>query len=115
MNSTSDTNSLEIIYDELETSHGQKGVAESVGRMVRKIGILDTDQLAKNLAELHQQMDNMLQRVGHAASNYELKSFEVVADFTAKGGIRLIGSASGEFRGGIKLTFSRKPDAKGPG
>jgi hypothetical protein len=40
--------------------------------------------------------------------SYELASFEVTLEINAKGGVRLVGSASGEVKGGLKLTFRRQ-------
>jgi hypothetical protein len=108
MNKPDSNEPVQVIYDELEATSGHKGVTDSVGRMLRKVGPLDTSRLATGLSSLHQQIDTILESMGKASSAYELKTFEIVVDFTAKGEIRLIGAASGEFRGGIKLSFSKK-------
>lgn len=50
----------------------------------------------------------IFERVTTTIDRYELQSFEVALEVTAKGEIRFIGSAASEVKGGLKLVFARR-------
>lgn len=99
---------LLVVYDEVETQDDAKGLSSTFGSIVRKIAPLETDALAISLQYLCSEFEKLFDKAAAAGALYQLSSFEVMVDFSAKGEIRLIGSASSEFRGGLKLTFSKK-------
>ncbi|HKQ03740.1 MAG TPA: hypothetical protein VJ464_01310 [Blastocatellia bacterium] len=103
-----DNYSISIIYDELETVSGSKGLGDVTGRIVKKIGTLDTATLASNLTAFCKQIGTTFEGVTTAIRDYELHGFELAIEVTAKGEIRFIGSATSELKGGLKLIFTKQ-------
>jgi len=103
---------IPIVYEELETIEGGKGLGAAVERLVRRTGTLDITQLASNLELLCRQLGAAFQGVTTAVKDYEVQEFEVTVDVTAKGEIRLVGGISSEIKGGLKLVFRRTERAK---
>lgn len=103
-----DESKIQIIYDEVEQQEGIKGPLSTTKQMVKKIGRLDTEELASNLNSFCKQIGNIFEEVTTAVKNYELQSFELTVDVTAKGEIRFVGSVGGELKGELKLVFIRQ-------
>lgn len=101
------TQLIQVIVENDELRPG-KGLLESAASLSRKVITLDTDQLAKNIAILCGSVDEMLKGIRDSLTEYKLDTLEISVDVTAKGELRLIGSAGAEAKGGLKLVFRRK-------
>lgn len=108
MSEKSDRFNINIVYDELETYEGAKGIGSIAGQMVRKVGTLNTEELANNLSLFCQHIGQIFAGVTTTVKDYELHTFELVVEVSAKGEIRFIGSAASELKGGLKLVFTRQ-------
>lgn len=97
-----------ILSDNIEASvEGEKGLWNA-SQMSRKVGEVQTSELAKNVSAFCDEIGKMFGGVKTTIENYELDEFEVSATINAKGEIALIGSIGGEITGGIKLIFKRQ-------
>lgn len=105
--------SIPIIYDELELDRtpGEKGIFTASMTQARIIGELEVEPLADTLKQFCSTIGHAFQGVTTAIDDFELRTFELNVDVTAKGEVRLIGSLGTEVKGGIKLTFQRKPES----
>ena len=103
---SADNFSISIVYDEEEQEEGAKGPLST--KLVRKIGKLDTKRLAENLSDFCKQIGKTFENVTTKVKNYELQSFELSVDITAKGEVRFIGNIGGEIKGGLKLVFTKR-------
>jgi hypothetical protein len=108
MSLTAHDDAIVVVYTDYETDEGEKAFLGSVRRMVTKVGSLDAADLGDNLAVFCRQMGAIFERVTTTIDRYELQSFEVALEVTAKGEIRFIGSAASEVKGGLKLVFARR-------
>ena len=104
--------SISIIYDEIEQQEGAKGIWNSANQIIRKIGIVDIKKLTENLNDFCQQIGKVFQGVTTSVEDYELQSFELSVDITAKGEVRFIGSLSSELKGGLKIVFTKQEPKK---
>jgi hypothetical protein len=85
---------------------GQKGLFSAVKDASARIVTIDAGQLALNIGAVCDQLAGVLS-AARTSGGFELDCFEVTLELTAKGEVRLIGSASSEVRGGVKLQFRR--------
>lgn len=108
MSSERESSRIEIVFEEMEAQTGTKGFGRITERIVKKVGILNTDQLGNNLAAFCKQIGQMFEGISTSVRDYELDSFELAIEVTATGGIRFIGSASTDVKGGLKLVFNRQ-------
>lgn len=99
---------FQVIYFEEESDEGVKGPLGAVRKRIQKIGILDFETFGINLRDFCGRVNLMLQNLGESVSDYNLSSFEISVDVTAKGEVRFIGSAGTDVKGGLKLIFQRK-------
>lgn len=97
---------IPIIYVD-SADAGGKGLLSPVKTLSSRIGSVDAGQLADNLSAVCRKLTNVFHAAQHASDGYELDSFEVTVDVTARGEVWLVGSASGELHGGVKLVFRR--------
>src|SRR5438105_41841 len=111
MSARMDDFSVSIVYDELEIVEGSKSLGGITGRIVKKIGTLDTQALASNLTEFCKQIGTTFDGVTTAIKDYELHGVELLVEVSAKGEIRFVGSAASELKGGLKLIFTRQQRA----
>jgi len=86
---------------------GEKGLFSAARELPARLGMLNPDKFGQNLAAVCGRLAASFRTVGELTESFEVESFEVSLDLTAKGEVRLIGSASSEIRGGIKITFRR--------
>lgn len=102
---------IPIIYDqqELDQESGEKGIFTASLTQTRRIGELEVEHLAETLKQFCSTMGQTFQGVTTAINDFELRTVELSVDVTAKGEVRLIGSLGTELKGGLKLTFERKP------
>lgn len=100
--------SICIVYNEVEMHDGSKGLGSMAGQIVRKVESLNTEELANNLASFCKSIGRVFDGVTTAVRDYELRSFELNVEVSAKGEIRFIGSAASEMKGGLKLVFTRQ-------
>jgi hypothetical protein len=99
---------VEMVYLEREEVQGQKGIFSSTQRVTTRLGRLDIADLGHNLTEFCKRMGQAFSGVTTSIQDYELASFELALEVTAKGELRFIGAASSEFKGGLKLVFTRQ-------
>ncbi|HSU17447.1 Pepco domain-containing protein [Longimicrobium sp.] len=92
---------------ELHTGSDTRGVLSQAQRLATTIGIASPDVLAQNLVAFCGSIGAVLTRIEDFGSNFILDQVELQIEVTAKGEIRLIGSASTELAGGVKLLFRR--------
>ncbi|HEX6684256.1 MAG TPA: hypothetical protein VF062_15740 [Candidatus Limnocylindrales bacterium] len=101
---------LPVITIDEEPVAGEKGLFSAAQRASGHVGALDPNVVAGNLTSLCEQLSDMVDAAAAAASGaFELDCFEVSLDISARGEVRLIGSVSSEIRGGMTLTFRRRP------
>jgi hypothetical protein len=100
---------FEVVVDDDEIQLGGKGLLDSVPTMARKVVRLDPSKLSAEMQSLCLSIDSMFHGVTRFVGGYELDSFELTVEITAKGEIRLLGSAGMEAKGGLKLSFRRGP------
>jgi hypothetical protein len=109
MSENNEKASVLVVYEDYEQEEGAKGIWNTSVQAIRKVGILNTEELANNLRGFCKQMGEVFEGVTTAVKNYELKNVEIVVEITAKGEIKLIGSGmSSDIKGGIKLVFSKQ-------
>ncbi len=114
MSSAEPMSGITIVYSEFETQPGGKDLFGSSRRLVDKVGTVNADALARNLQSFCEQVDKAFDGVSAVVENYQLDTVEITVEVGAKGGIRLIGSASSELKGGLKLIFSRQNRFQSP-
>lgn len=95
---------ITIVY--ADTEPGAKGL--SPRDVVTKIGSLDSAILSANLTAFCKRISGALTSAADVADGFRVDSFEITADITARGEVRMISSVSGEIHGGIKLIFTRQ-------
>jgi hypothetical protein len=86
-----DTPAITVVYQDYETTEGEKSLLGPVRRMVTRVGTLDAADLAANLSAFCRQMGAVFEQVTTAVDRYELATFEVALEVTAKGEIRFVG------------------------
>lgn len=107
MQKQANESTIVVIYDEYEEIQGGKGVWSSI-EAVRKIGILNTEELAKNLRNLCADMSRVFDDATSINNDFQLRTIEIVVEVSAKGEVRLVGNGlGGELKGGLKLVLSR--------
>jgi len=106
----SDLHDRSILVVGLDDSHEQigKGIWEDVASQARRVTAISTAELAGRLSEFTRDVASLFERVNGAVGSYELETFEISAEITAKGEIRLLGSAGLDVKGGLKLIFRKK-------
>jgi len=100
--------SIAVVYSDYDAVEGEKAIFGGAKRAVTKMGVLDTAALADSLDSFCSDLGVVFERIGTAIGRYDLESIDVTIEVTAKGEIRLVGSAGVEVRGGLKLTFARQ-------
>lgn len=102
---------LPVITIDDEPIDGEKGLFSTARRAAGRVGALDADVLASNLSMLCDQLGQLVDQTASGSAAFELESFEVSLDVSARGEVRLVGSVSSEIRGGMRLTFRRRGPA----
>jgi hypothetical protein len=97
---------IPIVYID-DRPNGEKGLFSAAQSLSTKIGVIRSGDLAANLSSVCSHLAEVFQSAQRATGGFALDEFEVTLELTAGGEVRLIGSASTEFRGGIKLVFRR--------
>jgi hypothetical protein len=102
--------SVQIIYEEplISRDDAAKGLFAAETRIARQVASLDLALFSANLQTFCQQIGSVFDGVPTVVSSFELGSFELTLDVTAKGEVRFIGSAGTEIKGGLKIVFQRK-------
>jgi hypothetical protein len=98
---------IKVIYEEevITSEDGAKGIFASDNRITRRLSDLDLPQFTANLQAFCEQVSSVFEKVTTAIHHFELKTFELTLDVTAKGEVRFIGSAGTEIKGGLKVIF----------
>jgi hypothetical protein len=105
--STAPASGITIISSEFEHRAGERGIFDA-RRMVDKVGTVSSDVLAKNLRSFCEGIGEAFDGVSTAVRNYQLDSVEITVQVMASGEVRMVGGASAQLTGGLKLTFSRQ-------
>jgi hypothetical protein len=105
MSDVDTTGSLPIVY--LDDLDGEKGLFSGARSLSTRIGSISGGDLAANLSTVCSRLAEVFRSAQRATGEFALEEFEVTLDLTASGEVRLIGSASAELHGGIKLVFRR--------
>lgn len=98
---------IPVVYLD-DSVDGEKGLFSAARQMPARLGVLDPDELSRNLSTVCARLAGAFRSAQEAADSFDLDAFEVTMELTAKGEVRLIGSVSSEIRGGLKLTFRRR-------
>ena len=99
---------ITILSSEFEHQAGQKGLFDASQRLADKVGTVSSDVLAKNLQSFCEEIGEAFDGVSTVVKNYRLDSVEITVQVSASGEVRLVGGASTELTGGLKLIFSRQ-------
>ncbi|MCA2215449.1 Pepco domain-containing protein [Jidongwangia harbinensis] len=100
---------IPIVYVD-ERVDGEKGLFSAAQAAATKVGAVSVGELSGNLRAMCGRLGEMFAATRELSGEFELDEFEVILELTAKGEVRLIGSASTEVKGGVKLIF-RRPGA----
>jgi hypothetical protein len=108
MSTEAGQHSIFIVYDEISAIEGEKGLGGITSKIVKKVGVLDTEKLADNLSAFCKYIGRAFEGVSTTIKDYDLESVELAVEVTAKGEIWFMGSVSADAKGGLKLVFKRQ-------
>lgn len=97
---------IPIVYTD-DRPDGEKGLFSAARTLSSRVGAISSGDLAANLSSVCARLAEVFQSAQRATGGFALDEFEVTLELSAGGEVRLVGSASAEFRGGIKLVFRR--------
>ncbi len=100
---------ISIVVSDLDRPEGEKGIFSGARDAAARVTDVSATTLAANLSAFCAGIWTAIDAVPVPHGTFRLDSFEVTADVTAGGEIRLIGSVQAQARGGIKLVFTRAP------
>ena len=100
---------IEVVYIDLVDTEQEKGLFGDAARRITRVAHLDAEALAVGVQSVCSQLAEAFDGVSAAVRDYELEGFDVQLEITAKGEVRLVGSASTEVKGGVTLRFHRRP------
>jgi hypothetical protein len=103
---------ITILSSEFDQQPGEKGFFDASRRMVDRVGTVSSDVLAENLQSFCEEIGEAFDGVSTVVKNYQLDSVEITVQVSASGEVRLVGGASTELTGGLKLIFSRQVDSQ---
>src|SRR5215204_5714407 len=106
--SAASSSGITIISSEFEHQPGEKGIFDASRRLADKVGTVSSEVLAKNLQSFCEEIGEAFDGVSTAVKNYRLDSVEITVQVSATGEVRMVGGASAELTGGLKLIFSRQ-------
>jgi hypothetical protein len=99
---------ITIVSSEFEHQPGEKGIFDASRRLADKVGTVSSDVLARNLQAFCEEIGEAFAGVSTVVKNYQLDSVEITVQVSASGEVRLVGGASTQLTGGLKLVFSRQ-------
>jgi hypothetical protein len=99
---------ITILSSEFEHQPGEKGFFDASRRLADKVGTVSSDVLAKNLQSFCEEIGEAFDRVSTVVKSYQLDAVEITVQVSASGEVRLVGGASTQLTGGLKLIFSRQ-------
>lgn len=99
---------IQILVDGEDLQPGSKSLFDSAAALSLRAVSVNTSELAEKLRLFCVGIDGMFQSVTSSIGQFELESFEITAELTAKGEVRLVGSVGTEIKGGLKLIFRRR-------
>ncbi len=105
-------NVISIVVADLDRPEGEKGIFSAARDVAARVADVNATTLAANLSAFCAAIWTAIDAVPARRGTFRLDSFEVTAEVTAGGEIRLMGSVQAQARGGLKLLFTRAPDAK---
>jgi len=105
--SAASASGITIISSEFEHQPGQKDFFDA-RRLADKVGTVSSDVLANNLQSFCEEIGEAFDGVSTVVKNYQLDSVEITVQVSATGEVRLVGGASVQLTGGLKLIFSRQ-------
>jgi hypothetical protein len=100
---------VQIIYQETVAPRDDaaKGLFANETQIATRVASLDVSQFSANLEAFCNQIGSAFASVPTVVDSFELNSFELTLDVTAKGEVRFIGSVGTEVKGGLKIVFRR--------
>jgi hypothetical protein len=103
---------VQIIYQETVAPRDDtaKGLFANENQVVTRVANLDVNQFSANLEAFCKQIGSAFASIPTLVDSFELDSFELTLDVTAKGEVRFIGSVGTEIKGGLKIVFRRDGD-----
>jgi len=102
------------VSSDFEQQSGEKGIFDASRRLVDKVGYVSSDVLAKNLQSFCEEIGEAFDGVSTVVKNYQLDAVELTVQVSATGEVRLVGGASAQLTGGLKLIFSRQTHSLQP-
>ncbi|MER5543460.1 Pepco domain-containing protein [Streptomyces sp. NPDC001118] len=99
---------LPVITVDYGVDDGEKSVFGRTRAAVTQVTRISSDVLARGVADLCQYVGGVFDQASTASDTLELTGLEVHVQVTGKGEVRLVGAASAEVNGGMKLIFQRK-------
>ena len=93
-----------VSYDE-GAADQSKGIWEEARNQVRKVAAVSATELSAQLASFTTELSTVFNNICSKVGEYQLEAVEIMVEITAKGEVRLIGSASSGLKGGLKLVF----------
>src|SRR3712207_3949376 len=106
--SAASASGITIVSSEFEHQPGEKGFFDAPQRLADKVGTVGSDVLAKNLQSFCEEIGEAFDGISTVVKNYQLDSVEISVQVSASGEVRLVGGASTQLTGGLKLVFSRQ-------
>jgi hypothetical protein len=106
--STASASGITIISSEFEQRPGEKDIFDASRRLAEKVGTVSSEVLANNLQSFCEGIGEAFDGVTTVVKNYQLDSVEITVQVSASGEVRLVGGASTQLTGGLKLIFSRQ-------
>jgi pantoate kinase len=107
--SAASASGITVVSSEFERQPGNKGFFDASQRFADKVGTVSSEVLAKNLQSFCEEIGEAFDGVSTVVRNYQLDSVEITVQVSASGEVRLVGGASTQLTGGMKLVFSRQP------
>lgn len=101
---------ISVVVVDDEGEDGEKGMFGRTREKLLRITSVSVEALGENVTSLCEYVGQVFSVSQYAAGDLTLDTVEVTVDVTAKGEVRLIGAASAEVKGGLKLRFKRNAD-----
>ena len=105
-------NVIPVVTADFGPIEGEKGIFSGARDVATRVVNIDATIIGANLSAFCAAIWTAIDAVPVPHGTFRLDSFEVTADLTAGGEIRLLGSVRAQASGGIKLIFTRVPEAK---
>jgi hypothetical protein len=102
---------LPIVTVDWPPADGEKAIFGRAREAAVRVTDVGAEKLARSVTEVCRYVGTVFEDASTAVADLELRSLEVQLEVTSKGEVRLIGAASVEVKGGLKLVFARRDPA----